>query len=63
MWEAHCLTEWLVVGKPGLVDRFDVQLGESLALLLGDLEVTVHVDQGWKPSSRVKQSCRRKIPP
>lgn len=46
--ELHVLadgaTEWLVGGHTGIVERLQVAPDESLALLVGDLQVTVHLD-------------------
>ena len=36
--------EGLVVGEPGLVERLEVEGDEAVALLVGDLEVAVDVD-------------------
>jgi hypothetical protein len=41
---AHRLAERLVVGQSCLVERLQVEGDESLSLLVGDLEVVVHVD-------------------
>lgn len=46
--ELHVLadgaTKWLVVGHTGLIERLQVDLDESLTLVVGDLQVTVHLD-------------------
>jgi hypothetical protein len=41
---ADRLTERLIVGYCGLVERLKVDLDEPLALLVGDLQVAVYVD-------------------
>jgi hypothetical protein len=38
------LPEWLVVGQARLVERLHVERHESLQLLVGDFQVTMHVD-------------------
>jgi hypothetical protein len=50
---ADRLAEGYVIGHPGLVEGFQVGRDEPVALLVGDIEVTVMY---WKPSSRVKRS-------
>jgi hypothetical protein len=40
----HRLPEWLVLWKTRLIERFHVQRDEAFPLLVGDLEVAVHVD-------------------
>jgi len=55
---AHRLTKRLIGGHPGFVQRLQVDLGEPLALCVGDLQVAVHVDdlaeaqplgEAWRP--------------
>jgi hypothetical protein len=41
---ADCLAEGLVVGQRGLIQRLQVQRHKPPALLVGDLQVAVHVD-------------------
>ena len=41
---AECLTERLVIGQPGFTEGVQVERDESFALLVGDLQVAVHVD-------------------
>jgi hypothetical protein len=40
----YCATKGFVFRKACLVERLEVQCDESLALLVGDLEVAVHID-------------------
>jgi hypothetical protein len=42
---AHGLAEWLVVGHLRRVERGHVELDESGALLVGDVQASMHVDQ------------------
>src|SRR5919106_1012483 len=41
---AHGLAERLVVWQAGFVERLQIELNEPLPLLVGDLQVAVHVD-------------------
>jgi len=41
---AECLTERLVIGQPGFIEGLQVERDESFALLVGDLQLAVHVD-------------------
>src|SRR5262249_61395268 len=45
---AYGLSESFVPGKAGLVDRLQIERHEPLALLVGDLQVAVHVDDVLK---------------
>ena len=52
----------LVVGKAGIVERLQVHLDEPLTLLIGDLQIAMHVDdvpktepigKSWRPAERL----------
>src|SRR5262245_63483336 len=45
---AHGLTESLVVGKACLVEGLEIQRHESFALLVGDLQMTMDIDDALK---------------
>jgi hypothetical protein len=40
-----CLAEGFVIGHASLIQGFQVDRGEALTLLVGDLQVTVNVDE------------------
>ena len=40
----HSAPKGLIVGHPGFVERLQIDLDETIALFVGDLEVAVHVD-------------------